>query len=96
MAKFVLHMTVTPYGTQHVDQLPQEMAAFQARVEELKGVVESAYFTMGTHDAVAVVDLADSELAMLLAVWVNQRGFFTTTTSPAWDTKSYQMILSKK
>ena len=93
MATYVLLMNWTEQGLRTIKTWPERVAEARKRIESLGGKLHSLYVTMGTYDAVGVVDGLDDAAMAGLAIGVGQIGNVRTATLRAFpEAEALQLI----
>ena len=95
MARFVVLMNFTDQGIKNVKESPQRAAAARTAFKA-KGVeIEQVYWTLGSHDVVAIVRAADGlDLAAVL-LDLGGAGNVRTTTLRAFDEAEFGEVLAR-
>ena len=95
MARFVVLMNFTEQGIKSVKESPQRAAQAKAAFKA-KGVeLEQVWWTLGSHDVVAILSAADGlDLAAVL-LELGGAGNVRTTTLRAFDEAEFATVLSK-
>ena len=95
MARFVVLMDFTDQGIKSVQESPKRAAAARTAFKA-KGVeLEQVYWTLGSHDIVAIVSAADGLEAAAALLQLGGAGNVRTTTLRAFDEAEFATVLSK-
>lgn len=95
MARYVVLIDWTDQGIRNakdsVDRVRQAREAFQKQ-----GItIESIYWTLGSHDLVAVMSAPDGETYAAALLGLGMAGNVRTTTLRAFDESEFEAILGK-
>ncbi len=84
MPKFLVHADYTAEGTKGLlkSSASERRKAVEDLVGSLGGSVESFYFTYGAHDAVIIIDLPSTEVALSVALAVRASGLVHSASIP--------------
>ena len=84
MPKYMIQASYTAEGLKGLakDKASGRKAAVQSAVKNLKGKVESFYFSFGCDDIVVIVDAPDNIAAAALALSVGASGLVDIRTTP--------------
>jgi uncharacterized protein with GYD domain len=84
MPKYLIQASYTPEGLKGLakDKASGRKAAIQAAMKNVKGKVESFYFTFGSDDVVVIVEAPDNIAAAALSLSVGSTGLVNIRTTP--------------
>jgi uncharacterized protein with GYD domain len=84
MPKYLIQGSYTPEGLKGLakDKASGRKAAVQAAMKNLKGKVESIYFTLGSDDVVLIVEAPDNVAVVALSLSVRSAGLVNIRTTP--------------
>lgn len=94
MATFVTLVNFTDQGIRNVKESPDRFEAFKAAGEQLGLKVKSAYYTVGQHDMVLVVE-GDDEAATALLLKTGSLGNVRTQTLHAFSVDEMRKIIGR-
>jgi uncharacterized protein with GYD domain len=95
MATFIVLANFTEQGIQNVKQTVERADAFKAMAAKVGVTVKDMYWTLGSHDIVAVCQAPDDESATALALSVGSRGNVRSETLRAFSFDEMRKILGK-
>ena len=95
MATFISLVNFTQQGVAAYKDSPQRAAKFRAMAEKAGAKVEKVYWTMGSHDAVVLMDAADAETAAAVMLGLSSLGNVKTQTMRAFDAAEIKEIIAK-
>jgi uncharacterized protein with GYD domain len=84
MPKYLIQGRYTAEGLKGLakDKASGRKAAVQAAMKNVKGRLESMYFTLGSDDILAIVEAPDNIAAAALAIAVGSSGLVSVRTTP--------------
>ncbi|MDP8930062.1 MAG: GYD domain-containing protein [Actinomycetota bacterium] len=95
MATFISLINWTDQGIrQYPDSLRRAEAATQL-LQRLDGGLKDVYWTMGSHDLVAIVEAPDAETATAAFLAIGAQGNIRTQTLRAFSREEMQGIIDK-
>lgn len=95
MPSFILLLTWTDQGIRNVKQTTAREADTRAMAEKLGAKVKATYWTMGSYDAVVILEAPDDETATSLALKLGSLGNLRTQTLRAYSREEMDRIISK-
>jgi len=95
MATFIVLANFSDQGIKNVKQTVERADAFKAMATKVGVTVKDLYWTLGSHDVVAVCQAPDDEAATALALSVSSRGNVRSETLRAFSFDEMQKILGK-
>lgn len=95
MATFVVLAKFTQQGITDVKRTVERAEAFRHMASKANVTVKDIYWTLGSHDVVAICEAADDETATALSLSVATRGNITTETLRAFSFDEMKNILAK-
>ena len=96
MPKYLIQASYTSEGLKGLakDKASGRKAAVQGAVKNLKGKVESFYFSFGSDDIVVIVDAPDNIAAAALALSVGATGLVDIRTTPLMTVEEVDQALA--
>src|SRR4051812_19302457 len=95
MPQYVLLINLSDRGVATIDEQANRLTAVEGdlrkQLESLDGEPKVFVWTLGSYDAVAVVELESPGLASGLAVWLSQAHSLRTTTLQGLETKEVRL-----
>lgn len=64
-------------------QAPARVEKVKKALAEVQGKLDAVYYTMGSYDFVAVIDVPNADAAAAYAAWYAKLGVAETSTMPA-------------
>jgi len=95
MARFVVLMDFTEQGIKSVKESPKRVAAARTAFKAKGMEIEQVYWTLGTHDLVAIVSAADGLDFAAMLLELGGQGNIRTTTLRAFDEAEFGQVLAK-
>lgn len=95
MPLYAVLVNWTEEGIRNVKKVPQRTEQFRGSVEAAGGRVLSFVHTMGTYDAVGVVELPSDEVANEVLLRMGAQGFARTTTLKGWTTAEFANLADR-
>jgi uncharacterized protein with GYD domain len=95
MAAYIVLIDFTDQGIRNVKQTTERAKAIAAAGVKLGVKVKETYWTMGSHDAVLIVDAPNEEAMTALALSVGSLGNVRTQTMRAYSADEMNKILAK-
>jgi uncharacterized protein with GYD domain len=95
MAPFIVLANFTDQGIRNVKKTIRRAEAFKAMAKKSGVSVKELYWTLGSHDVVAVCEAPDDESATALSLSVCSRGNVRSGTLRAFSLDEMKSILSK-
>ena len=94
MATYIVLTKFTRQGVQNIGDSPKRLAAAKRLAKGLGGRIRSFHMTMGSYDAVAVLELPGDEAAASFALQIGRAGNATTETLKAFPEADYRKIVA--
>ena len=94
MALYISLMNFTQQGIAGIKESPGRIDAAKALLAANGGEMKAFYLTMGSYDAVAVIDVPSDEVAAKVALTVGGGGNVRTQTLRAFDEAQYRDIVA--
>jgi uncharacterized protein with GYD domain len=96
MPKYLIQGRYTPEGLKGLakDKASGRKAAVQAAVKNLKGKVESLYFSFGSDDVVVIVEAPDNIAVAALSMTVGSTGLVNIRTTPLLTVEELDQALA--
>lgn len=94
MATYVVLANFTDQGIRNVKDSPERLAAFRAAAEKLGFSIRHAYYTVGAHDMVVVVEGPDDAITAGL-LKLGSLGNVRTTSMRAWSVDEMKAIIGR-
>ena len=95
MATFIVLASFTDQGIKNVQQTIERADAFKQMAKKAGATVKDMYWTLGSHDVVAICEAPDDEAATVLSLSVASRGNVRSETLRAFSFPEMQKILGK-
>jgi len=95
MATYVALLRFTAQGVKNIKQSPSRAQAFRKAVAAGGGRVRHLFWTMGSHDGVAIFDMPNSEAATALMLSIALKGNVQTETLRAFEEQDFKEILKR-
>lgn len=95
MATFIVLSSFTDQGVKTVKQTIERADAFKQMATKAGATVKEIYWTLGTHDVVAICEAPDDETATALALSTASRGNIRSQTLRAFSFDEMKKILAK-
>src|SRR5262245_35690615 len=97
MPKYLIQGSYSPDGLKGLqkDKASGRKAALSQAVEGLGGKLDSIYYALGEHDAIAIVDLPDTVSAASLALTISASGLVHTKTTALLTIEEADKALAK-
>lgn len=94
MATYIVLSRFTAQGIRDVKDSPRRLAGAKRLAKSLGGRIRSFHMTMGSCDAVAVLELPDDDAAASFALQMGRAGNVTTETLKAFPEADYRRIVN--
>ena len=96
MPKYLIQGRYTPEGLKGLakDKASGRKAAVQAAMKNLKGKVESFYFTFGSDDVVVIVEAPDNIAVAALSLSIGSTGLVNIRTTPLLTVEEVDQALA--
>ncbi|HTP53661.1 MAG TPA: GYD domain-containing protein [Thermoplasmata archaeon] len=85
----------TEEGVRTVKEAPARTEALRRSVEGAGGKVLAMLHTMGTYDAVVILELPSDQVANELMLRAGMEGFVRTTTLKGWSPAEFSTLVGK-
>lgn len=95
MATYIMLASFSDQGIKAVKQSAERADAFRQMAAKAGASVKEMYWTLGSHDVVAICEAPDDETATALALSVASRGNVRSETLRAFNPDEMKKILSK-
>ena len=95
MATFISLVNLTQQGIRDFKVSPDRAAQFKSMAEKAGVTVKEIYWTIGSHDAVIVMEAPDDESAAAVMLYLNSFGNVRTQTLRAFNSSEIKGIISK-
>ena len=93
MPTYITLLNYTQQGMQDIGSSPARVEAARKAIEEVGGELLSFYVTMGRHDGIALMELADDKMAATVALGIGKLGNVTTETMRAFTEEEFSEIV---
>ena len=93
MARYVVLFDWTDQGVRNAKESVTRVSQARAAFQQLGVTIETIYWTLGTHDLVAVLTAPDGETLAAALLQVAGQGNVRTTTLRAFDEAEFGTIL---
>jgi uncharacterized protein with GYD domain len=95
MATFILLANFTDQGIRNVKETISRAEAFKEMAKKSGITMKELYWTLGSHDVVAVFEAPDDESATALSLSASSRGNVRSETLRAFSLEEMKRILGK-
>lgn len=95
MATFIALTNFTQQGIQNFKVSPDRVDQFKAMAQKAGVTIKQIYWTMGSFDAVTILDAPDDKTATALMLSLASLGNVRTQTLRAFDASEIREIISK-
>ncbi len=95
MATFIVLGSYTDQGIKSVKQTIERADAFKQIATKAGATVKEIYWTLGSHDVIAICEAPDDETATALSLSVASRGNVRSQTLRAFSFDEMKKILGK-
>ncbi len=95
MATFIMLANFSDQGVKTVKQSTERAEAFRQIAAKAGATVKEIYWTLGSHDIVAICDAPDDETATALSLSIASRGNVRSETLRAFTGDEMKKILAK-
>ncbi len=94
MPHYVVLINWTEQGIKNVRESPQRAQAVQKAVESMGGRMD-VFYTLGTYDIVALLDMPSDEDMASVMLSVGSLGNIRTTTLKAFTVEEFRQIINR-
>ena len=94
MATYIVLSRFTRQGIRDIKDSPKRLAGAKRLARNLGGRIRSFHMTMGSCDAVAVLELPDDDAAASFALQMGRAGNVSTETLKAFSEADYRKIVN--
>ena len=95
MPTFVSLVNLTEQGIRNFKDAPQRADAFAELIQQKGGKLKDIYWTIGSYDVVAIVDVPDAETMTAALLQLAALGNVRTTTLQAFNKDEIAKIIGK-
>lgn len=95
MATFVVLASFTDQGIRNVKQTVERADAFRQMAKSAGATVKDIYWTLGSHDIVAICEAPDDDTATAMSLSMAARGNVKCETLRAFTSAEMQKILGR-
>jgi uncharacterized protein with GYD domain len=95
MATFISLVNLTQQGIRDFKLSPDRAAQFKSMAQKAGVTVKEIYWTIGSHDAVIVMEAPDDESAAAIMLYLGSFGNVRTQTLRAFTSSEIKEIISK-
>ncbi|MEW5963265.1 MAG: GYD domain-containing protein [Pseudomonadota bacterium] len=95
MATYIVLASFTDQGIRNVKQTVERAEAFKHMATKAGATVKDMYWTLGSHDVVAICEAPDDETAAALSMSVSMRGNVRSETLRAFGLAEMKKVLDK-
>jgi uncharacterized protein with GYD domain len=95
MAAFISLVNFTQQGIRNFKDSPDRAAKFSSMAEKVGAKVKEVYWTIGSHDAVVVMEAPDDGTAAAVMLCLGSLGNVRTQTLRAFNSSEIKEIISK-
>ena len=95
MADYVVLVRYTDQGIQSIKDAPARVEQARRDFEATGGKLKEFFLTMGTYDAVALVEAPDDETLARISLGIASRGSARTETLRAFGEQQFERIVSQ-
>lgn len=95
MIRYVTLLNFTDQGIRNVKQTIDRAKAFKATADKLGATLKDLYWTQGSYDLVATIEVPDEQTGMSLLLALGSLGNIRSQTLRAFTSDEMKPILSK-
>ncbi len=95
MAAFISLINFTQQGIKDVKDSPERAAKFSSMAEHAGAKVKEIYWTIGTYDAVIIMEAADDETVAAVMLTLGSFGSVRSQTLRAFNSSQIKEVISK-
>jgi uncharacterized protein with GYD domain len=95
MATFVVLASFSDQGIKNVKQTIERADAFKQMATNVGATIKDIYWTLGSHDVVAICEAPDDETATALSLSVASRGNVRSETLRAFSVDEMKKVVGK-
>lgn len=95
MATFIVLASFSDQGIKNVKQTVERADAFKQMAAKAGAKVKEIYWTLGSHDVIAICEAPDDETATAMALSVASRGNVRSETLRAFTFDEMKKVLGK-
>jgi uncharacterized protein with GYD domain len=95
MATYIILASFTDQGIRNVKDSPKRVDAFREMAQKSGATLKDFYWTLGSHDMVAIVEAPDELTVTALGLSIGQLGNVRTETLRAFGKAEMAQILAK-
>lgn len=95
MTTYISLISFTDQGIRNVKQSPERAQAFRELAEKVGAQVKDIYWTLGSYDIVAILDVPNDEAGMALLLTTGSLGNVRTQTLKAFSADEMKPILGR-
>lgn len=93
MPTYLMLFNWTEQGVRGAKETTKRADKFRAQAEKFKIRVRETLWTMGTYDAIALLDAPDDAAASRLAIWMGSQGNVKTLTMRCYTAAEMEKVL---
>ncbi len=93
MATYIMLINYTQQGIESIKESPERLDRAKELPQSLGGEVRDFYLTMGTYDAVAMIEAPDDQTAASFVLAAGSQGNVRTTTLKAFSETEFREIV---
>ncbi|HJT20634.1 MAG TPA: GYD domain-containing protein [Nitrospira sp.] len=94
MATYLIQSQWTDQGIRSVKESAKRLDLGKKKLKEMGGEMKAFYFTTGTYDMVAIVDVPNDETLAAHLLWLGTQGNLRTHTVRAFTEEEYRKIVA--
>ena len=94
MATYLIQSQWTDQGIRSVKESAKRLDLGKKKLKEMGGEMKAFYFTTGTYDMVAIVDVPNDETLAAHLLWLATQGNLRTHTVRAFTEEEYRKIVA--
>ena len=95
MAVFITLVNLTQQGIRDFKVSPDRAAQFESMAQKAGAMVKDIYWTIGSHDAVIIMEAPDDETAAAVMLSLGSFGNVRTQTLRAFTSSEMREVISK-
>jgi uncharacterized protein with GYD domain len=95
MATFISLVNFTEQGVRDFQASPERAAKFKSMAEKVGVKLKEVYWTMGTHDAILILEAPDDQAVTAALLGLASLGNVRTQTLRAFNSSEIREIISK-